>query len=73
MPYIVKLLTTDRGEKAEFPKWHYAYNHQTGRMALCTAEYYGEGESGCEYKTKVGKITCPNCLEIINHFKKLKL
>jgi len=73
MPSRVKILTSDDGEKRHRPKWCYAYNCKTGLMALCTSEYYGYGESGCEFEEGFGKITCPDCLEVINHFKKLKL
>lgn len=70
---IVKITVNDDGEKVRNPKWHYAFNTGSGDQALCTGEYYGFGESGCEYKLSRGKITCPDCVAIIKEIKKIKL
>lgn len=73
MPFVVKIKVDDRGERRKFAKWCYVHEVAGGNTAFCTGEYFGIGESGCIYETKVGKITCPKCLSIIKTIKKVKL
>jgi len=74
---VVKILSDDCGEKREkeFQFWHYVAN-KGGSQTLCQGEFFGVGESGCEFKTKFverGGITCPECLKEIKEIKSIKL
>lgn len=73
MPRIVRLISDDRGEKYPNSYWHYITNRGGGSMSFCTGEFFREGESGCKYLTKEGKITCPSCIEEIKKIKNIKL
>lgn len=77
MPHIVlKIFVDDDGDKIEKPVWHLYETDGGGPHALCTGEFVGDGESGCEYITKEvsrGGITCANCLEILRWHKSVKL
>lgn len=47
-----------------------------GDAALCTQEYFGIGESNCQFKTKQAKrggVTCPDCLRKIKTYKAVLL
>jgi len=71
---VVKITIDDNGERKQNPKWCLIdpCNYQ-GASTLCTKEFFGYGESGCVYKTKIGNITCPNCIEIIKTYKGIKI
>jgi hypothetical protein len=73
MANVVKIITDDDCMPYNNDYWHYAYDHPTGKMVLCSCEYYGIGESNVEYKESDGKITCQECIDIIKHFKSIKL
>jgi len=73
MAHVVKLFTNDYGEKYDNPQWHYVHENCGGAVAFCSGEYFGAGESGCEYKDKEGKITCPDCIALIKTIKTVKL
>jgi hypothetical protein len=78
MNKLVQIIKDDDG----FPKddadvWHLVdpCNDQ-GPAALCTQEFFGIGESVCEFKTKMvnaGGITCPECLRKIRDYKAVRL
>lgn len=73
---VVKILTSDQGEKYDKPKWHLVTEIAGGNATLCGGEYFGSGESGCDYKVKrvdKGGITCEDCLKEIRIIKALKL
>jgi hypothetical protein len=73
---LVKILTSDSGEKRIKLKWHLIHEICGGNATLCGGEYFGLGESGCDYKlktTKKGGITCEQCLKIIKEIKAIKL
>lgn len=77
MNHLVKILRSDDGEPREEDQqvWHYVVNKQ-GTQTLCEGEFFGYGESGCEYEVKTlkrGGITCPKCLEFIKEMKDIKL
>jgi hypothetical protein len=77
MNYLVKLLTTDDRDKIEDPKWCLVdpTNHM-GPATLCTSDFFGCGESACEYEEKEvqrGGITCESCLEKIKTIKAIRL
>lgn len=77
MNTVVKILTDDLGEKRDkhLHHWHYVV-YKGGPQTLCQGEYFGEGESGCEFvvkKVKRGGITCPDCLSEIKGYKSVKL
>ena len=77
MHTLVKILSSDDGEPRDkdLQYWHWIEN-RTGTATLCEGEFFGSGESACEYEIKEvqrGGITCPVCLEIIKEFKKIKL
>ena len=76
---LVRLLTDDDGEpKDDAAVWHLVdpANDQ-GPAALCTQEFFGEGESsGVTFETKDavrGGITCPLCLEKLRLYKAVRL
>lgn len=76
MPHIVKILTDDSGEKRFRPVWCLVTIQAGGHATFCGGEYFGEGESGCEYKEKItvkGGITCDECLKLIRYIKSIKL
>lgn len=70
---VVKLITHDNGEPTGDKTWHYIHEISGGQATLCGGEYFGYGESGCDYRLKEGKITCPDCIAIIKEFKSVKL
>lgn len=79
MNTLVKLLTHDDGEKIDKDEqvWHLSDpNTEQGERVLCTQEFYGYGESGCEFKTKtvkIGGIECDDCKKIIKLYQDVKL
>lgn len=76
MNRLVKILTDDLGEKRDNPKWCLIHEIAGGNATFCGGEYFGSGESGCEFltkKSKRGGITCPDCLEKIKIIKAVKL
>jgi len=73
MNSIVKIITDDDGELTYDNSYHLVIDIAGGLTAFCTGEYFGEGESGCEYEVKKGKITCQKCINPINKIKALKL
>ena len=75
MNNLVKILSSDDGEKREEKKWCLIVNY-TGSQTFCEGEFFGFGESGCEFETKTvkrGGITCRKCLRKIKDVKKVKL
>lgn len=74
MAFVVKITRDDNGESIENAKWCWidATNAQ-GAAAFCSAQFFGPGESRCEYKVKEGKITCPECIKKIKTIKEIKL
>lgn len=77
MNYLVKILSDDYGEPRDKASqyWHFVVS-KGGNQTLCEGEFFGQGESGCEFKVKEverGGITCPNCLEQIKEIKAIKL
>lgn len=75
MSYVVMITTRDRGDivRKEDRVWCYVHSSSGSSVTLCTNEVFGYGEGGAEYKTKDGKITCPDCLAIIKKIKAIKL
>lgn len=76
MNHLVKILSADDGEKRKNTKWCLVVNKCAGNMTLCEGEYFGMGESGCEYEYKTvekGGITCSDCLAQIKYIKNIKL
>ena len=74
---LVKILSSDDGEPRDkhLQYWHWILT-DTGNHTLCEGEFFGYGESACEYEIKTvkrGGITCPKCLEIIKEIKAIKL
>jgi hypothetical protein len=77
MNSLVRIIRDDDGRETRNRAWHLVdpCNGQ-GPTALCTQEFFGEGESECEFETKVrrsGGITCGDCLRIIKTYKAVKL
>lgn len=77
MNNLVKILSSDDGEPRDknLQFWHLVVN-ESGSQTLCEGEFFGYGESGCEFEvksTKKGGITCPKCLAHIKAMKAVKL
>ena len=78
MHKLVQLLTDEDGEPEEYPdRWHLVDGgNPQGESALCTSQFFGEGESPVEFKVKYvlrGGITCPECLRKLKIYKSVKL
>lgn len=79
MNRLVKILTDDSGieRRVELQYWHLVDpTNAIGDATLCEGEFFGVGESGCDYQTKQvqrGGITCPECLSKIKTIKAVKL
>lgn len=71
---LVKITVDDDGVPIENPVWHLVATRQ-GNHALCTGEFFGGGESMCEFELREVErgIPCPNCAEIIKAHKAIKL
>ena len=71
---VVKITRDDTGEKILYAKWCLVDPaNKQGAAALCSQQFFGMGESRCEFLEKEGKITCPKCIETINIYKKIKI
>lgn len=77
MHTIVRLITDDDGEANPDAKlWHLVDpGMRNGEAALCTGEYFGEGEQavGVQKTVKRGGITCPLCLDKLKDYKAIRL
>lgn len=71
---VVKIIMHDDGTKSRYPKWHLIdpCNYQ-GPSTLCAGEFFGEGESACDYKLKIGVVTCKECILMIKTYQKIKI
>ncbi len=72
-PRVVKIITTDDGEPTKDRRWHLVVNEAATDRSLCTGDAFGIGDSGAEYKEKIGKVTCAECIKTIKWFKRIKL
>lgn len=74
---LVKITVDDDGDEKPDPKWCLVDPTNGGGPAtMCTAEFFGYGESGCVYEIKAvkrGGITCEDCLKKIRLIKAIKL
>ena len=60
----------------EHLKWCFVDPFGSDPQVFCDGQYFGEGQSECEYKTKEvqrGGITCRKCLDKIRFMKKVRL
>jgi hypothetical protein len=74
MVYVVRFDTNEDGEEEEFSDlWHYVDDHMQEGRAFCNGQVFGYGESAIEYEAKLGKITCPYCIDRIKRIKKIRL
>lgn len=73
MEKVVKIITDEDGHKIESPKWCYITDWSDSDRALCSGQVFGLGEGSATYKTRQGKITCPQCIAIIKQIKAIKL
>jgi len=79
MNSLVKLLTDDDGDPVdkEDQRWHLVDPcNRGGRATLCTGEFFGLGESQCEYEEKTaerGGITCQHCVQKLKAYKAVRL
>jgi len=74
MPHVVKITVDDDGEKTGRKTWCYVTEVAAGDCTLCGGEYFGEGDSSAKYVEKHnGKITCPDCIDIIKKIKAIRL
>jgi hypothetical protein len=77
MNSLVRILCDDDGRpKNDAHVWHLVdpANVQ-GNAALCTGEFFGEGESRVEFEWKQapGGATCPRCIAIVNTYKAVRM
>jgi hypothetical protein len=75
---LVRISRDDDGEqKPDWQDWHLVDpGNPGGEAALCTGEFFGVGESACEFETKFvrrGGITCQVCLDRLRSYKAVKL
>lgn len=75
---LVRIICDDDGELKDDPEaWHLVDpGNPQGYAALCTAEFFGVGESACEFETKKvesGGITCQKCIDRVKAYKAVKL
>lgn len=70
---VVKILTSEDGDIIKYAKWCLIDPADfQGNSALCSKQYFGIGESSCQFKVKKGRITCKDCLEKIKIYKSIK-
>lgn len=67
---VVKILTDEDGTKIKNPQWCAINDWGDGDRTLCDGQVFGYGEGNATYKTKEGKVTCPNCIGIIKYLSK---
>lgn len=74
MNELVKILVNQCGEKDHNPKWHLVINEDTAKI-VCTGEVFGDEEISMEFKIKHREkgITCPDCKDVVNWYKSIKL
>lgn len=73
---LVLMLTDDDGEAYDEPVWHIIDEYNTDPATLCSGEYFGVGQSNCEYKLKTvsrGGVTCKKCLNKAKWLKSFRL
>lgn len=77
MHSLVRIIRDDDGRETRNRAWHLVDpGNSQGPAALCTQEFFGEGESECMFETKSavrGGITCDDCLRILKTYKAVKL
>lgn len=78
MHAVVHISKDDDGlVKPDGDKWHLVDpGNKQGDAALCTGEFFGVGESRCEYEVAYrakGGITCLQCLEKLKEYKAVRL
>src|SRR5688500_11894042 len=71
--HLVKITRDDNGENIKYAKWCLAVNRAGGWQSLCSGQFFGMGESDCEYQEKRGRVTCPNCIEQIKEIKRVTI
>lgn len=74
---LVRITVDDDGRPTGNDAWHLVDpGNSQGPAALCTQEFFGDGESDCEFECKIvkrGGITCSECIRILKIYKKVKL
>lgn len=75
MNYLVKITHDEDGYKIDNPQWCYVFNLGDAPRALCSGQVFGFGEGSAKFRVKTVErgITCPECRNIIKHFKDVKL
>lgn len=72
---IVKIIIDDDGAPTANDDWHLVDPcNMQGEAALCTQEFFGQGESTAVFERKDrGKVTCLTCRKIIAIYKRVNL
>lgn len=75
---LVRIIRNDDGDlEPGWRDWHLVDpGNPQGPATLCTAEFFGSGESACEFQNKYckrGGITCGKCLQILRAYKAVRL
>jgi hypothetical protein len=77
MNTLVKIITTDDGNETNDNNWHLVDpGNPLGEATLCGEEFFGGGESACEFELKESKrggVTCPKCLTRLRIYKSVCL
>lgn len=78
-PNVVKFFIDEDGEIDDSDVWHLVTTSCGDQCALCSGQFFGYGlstidnEDGHHYEEKCGRVTCPDCRDIIKRIKKVKL
>lgn len=79
---IVKLTTVDDWQSKESarhidkPVWCLVVESCGDNATFCKNEYFGEGQSSCNYELKTvtkNGVTCPDCLKMISKIKSINI
>ena len=73
---LVQIIIDDDLQETNNLDWHLVDpGNPCGTAALCTGEFFGDGESAVSYKTKTvkrGGITCKKCMDVLLSYKAIR-
>ena len=68
--HTVKVIIDNDGEKTYDDEWHFMDKSWDEWRTLCKGEVINDG---AQVEQRLGRITCPQCREIIKEYKKVDL